>query len=135
MNIITINIGLNNNPYNLEQLTKLFNNTKEFKHIIFEVQEGIYNLKKEFTFIVEGETKQTSEQIESFISNLCTLLNQDCIAFSLDISKDNKQINKLIYNKNYIGLKEEFNKEYFLSIGEYKNKKEPLLFSFLNKSN
>ena len=116
MNIITINIGLNNNPYDLEQLTTLFNNTKEFKHIIFEVQEGTYNLKKEFTFIVEGETKQTSEQIESFISNLCTLLKQECISFSLDISKDNKQVNKLIYNKNYNGLKQEFNKNYFLTI-------------------
>lgn len=118
MNIITINIGLNNNPYDLERLTTLFNNTKEFKHIIFEVQEGVYNLKKEFTFIVEGETEQTPEQIKSFISNLCTLLKQECISFSLDISKDNKQVNKLIYNKNYNGLKQKFNKNYFLTINK-----------------
>ena len=132
MNVLQINIGLNNNPLNAEQIKQMFYKNSIFEFILFEVARGEYKnnnnqvnrlmYKKNYyedTLIIEGETKQTAEQIETYIFILCSLLTQDCIPFTFSdlLSKDNKQVNRLIYNKNYKGLKQEFNKDYFLTIG------------------
>jgi len=121
MDILKINIGLNNNPLNAEQIKQMFYKNSIFEFILFEEREGEYLNNYEPTLIIEGETKQTTEQVESYIYILCTLLTQECIPFTLDLMNDNKQINKLVYNKNYNGLKYEFNKNYFLTIGNNKN--------------
>jgi len=123
MNILKINIGLNNNPLNAEQIKQMFYKNNLFEFILFEERKGEYLNNYEPTLIIEGETKQTTEQIESYIYILCTLLTQECIPFMFTelLSKDKKQINKLVYNKNYNGLKYEFNKNYFLTIGNNKN--------------
>lgn len=119
MNVLKINIGLNNNPLNAEQIKQMFYKNKIFEFILFEVAKGEYTNNYEPTLIIEGETKQTPEQVESYIFLLCTLLTQECIPFTFAdlLSKDNKQVNKLVYNKTFNGLKEEFNKDYFLTIG------------------
>ncbi len=117
MNILKINIGLNNNPLNAEQIQQMFYKNNIFEFILFEVAKGEYKNNYEDTLIIEGETKQTPEQIQSYIFILCTLLTQECIPFTLDLMNEQKQINKLVYNKNYNGLKYEFNKDYFLTIG------------------
>ena len=123
MNVLKINIGLNNNPLNAEQIKQMFYKNNLFEFILFEQRKGEYKNNYEPTLIIEGETKQTAEQIQSYIFVLCTLLKQDCIPFSFTdlLSDDNKQINRLIYNKNYNGLKQEFDKNYFLTIGNYIN--------------
>ena len=123
MNILKINIGLNNNPLNAEQIKQMFYKNSIFEFILFEEREGEYINNYEPTLIIEGETKQTAEQVETYIFLLCTLLTQECIPFTFAelLSKDNKQINKLVYNKNFNGLKYEFNKDYFLTINN-KNK-------------
>lgn len=121
MNVLKINIGLNNNPLNAEQIKQMFYKNSIFEFILFEERKGEYLNNYEPTLLIEGETKQTPEQIESYIFILCTLLTQECIPFTLDLMNDNKQINKLVYNKNYNGLKYEFNKDYFLTIGNNKN--------------
>ena len=120
MNVLKINIGLNNNPLNAEQIKQMFYKNNLFEFILFEVAKGEYKNNYENTLIIEGETKQTAEQIQSFIFILCTLLKQDCIPFTFAelLSKDKKQVNKLIYNKNYNGLKQQFNKNYFLTINK-----------------
>lgn len=123
MNILKINIGLNNNPLNAEQIKQIFYKNNLFEFISFEVAKGEYINNYEPTLIIEGETKQTAEQIESYIFLLCTLLTQDCIPFMFTdiLSKDKKQVNKLVYNKNFDGLKYKFDKKYFLTIGNYIN--------------
>ena len=123
MNVLKINIGLNNNPLNAEQIKQMFYKNSIFEFILFEVAKGEYENNYEPTLIIEGETKQTPEQVETYIFLLCTLLTQECIPFTFVdlLSKDKKQINKLIYNKNFNGLKHEFNKDYFLTIGNNKN--------------
>ena len=123
MNILKINIGLNNNPLNSEQLKQIFYKNNIFEFLIFEVAKGKYKNNYESTLIIEGETRQTAEQIQSYIFLLCTLLNQDCIPYTFAdlLSKDKKQVNKLIYNKNYNGLKDKFNKNYFLTINNKSN--------------
>jgi hypothetical protein len=123
MNVLNINIGLNNNPLNAEQIKQMFYKNNLFKFILFEVAKGEYTNNYEDTLIIEGETKQTPEQIESYIFILCTLLTQECIPFTFEelLSKEQRQINKLVYNKNYNGLKQEFNKDYFLTIGNNTN--------------
>lgn len=121
MNILKINIGLNNNPLNAEQIKHLFYKNSIFEFILFEERKGEYLNNYEPTLIIEGETKQTAEQIESYIFILCTLLTQECIPFALDLMNEQKQINKLVYNKTFKGLKYEFNKDYFLTINN-KNK-------------
>lgn len=123
MNVLKINIGLDNNPLNVEQLKQMFYKNNLFEFILFEQRQGEYKNNYEPTLIIEGETKQTPEQVEAYIFLLCTLLTQDCIPYTFAdlLSKDKKQINKLIYNKNYNGLKQKFDKNYFLSIGNYIN--------------
>ena len=118
MNVLKINIGLNNNPLNAEQIKQMFYKNNLFEFILFEQRKGEYKNNYEPTLLIEGETKQTPEQIQSYIFILCTLLTQESIPFTFTdlLSKDNNQINKLVYNKNYKGLKQEFNKDYFLSI-------------------
>ena len=122
MNILKINIGLNNNPLNAEQIKQMFYKNSIFEFILFEERKGEYLNNYEPTLLIEGETKQTAEQVESYIFLLCTLLTQECIPFTFAelLSKDNKQVNKLVYNKSYKGLKYEFNKDYFLTIGNNK---------------
>lgn len=123
MNVLKINIGLNNNPLNAEQIKQMFYKNSIFEFILFEEREGEYINNYEPTLLIEGETKQTTEQVESYIFLLCTLLTQECIPFTFVdlLSKDKKQVNKLVYNKNYNGLKYEFNKDYFLTIGNNTN--------------
>jgi len=118
MNVLKINIGLNNNPLNAEQIKQMFYKNSIFEFILFEEREGEYINNYEPTLIIEGETKQTAEQIQSYIFILCTLLTQECIPFTFAdlLSDDNKQVNKLVYNKTFNGLKYEFNKDYFLTI-------------------
>ena len=122
MNVLKINIGLNNNPLSVEQIKQMFYKNSIFEFILFERRRGEYLTNYEPTLLIEGETKQTAEQIESYIFLLCTLLTQECIAFTLTdlLSKENNQVNKLVYNKNFNGLKYEFNKDYFLTIGDNK---------------
>ena len=123
MNVLKLNIGLNNNPLNAEQIKQIFYKNSIFEFILFERRRGEYLTNYEPTLIIEGETKQTPEQIQSYVFLLCTLLTQECIPFTFTdlLSKDNKQVNKLVYNKNYKGLKYEFNKDYFLTIGDNKS--------------
>jgi len=127
MNVLKINIGLNNNPLNAEQIKQIFYKNNLFEFILFDEKEGEYINDRfvycEPTLIIEGETKQTAEQVETYIFLLCTLLTQDCIPFTFAdlLSKEQKQINKLVYNKNFNGLKQEFDKNYFLTIGNKTN--------------
>tara|TARA_B110000858_G_scaffold193311_1_gene245570 strand:- start:153 stop:527 length:375 start_codon:yes stop_codon:yes gene_type:complete len=122
MNVLKINIGLNNNPLNAEQIKQMFYKNSIFEFILFEERKGEYLNNYEPTLIIEGETNQTPEQIESYIFLLCTLLTQECIPFTFVdlLSEENNQVNKLVYNKNYDDLKYEFNKDYFLTIGDNK---------------
>ena len=119
MNVLKINIGLNNNPLNAEQIKQMFYKNSIFEFVLFEERKGEYLNNFEPTLLIEGETKQTPEQVETYIFLLCSLLTQECIPFTFAdlLSKDNKQVNKLVYNKNFNGLKYEFNKDYFLTIG------------------
>jgi len=119
MNVLKINIGLNNNPLNAEEIKQMFYKNSLFEFVLFEQRKGEFKNNYEPTLLIEGETKQTPEQIQTYIFILCTLLTQECIPFTFEdlSSKDNKQVSKLVYNKNYKGLKQEFNKDYFLTIG------------------
>tara|TARA_R110001599_G_scaffold70435_5_gene197493 strand:- start:211 stop:585 length:375 start_codon:yes stop_codon:yes gene_type:complete len=119
MNVLKINIGLNNNPLNAEQIKQMFYKNSIFEFILFEERKGEYLNNYEPTLIIEGETNQTPEQIESYIFLLCTLLTQECIPYTFVdlLSEENNQVNKLVYNNTFEGLKYEFNKDYFLTIG------------------
>ena len=120
MNVLKINIGLNNNPLNAEQIKQMFYKNNLFEFVLFEQRKGEYKNNYEPTLLIEGQTKQTPEQIQSYIFILCTLLTQECIPFTFAALTgfDKVQINKLVYNKNYNGLKHEFDKDYFLTIGK-----------------
>ena len=122
MNVLKINIGLNNNPLNAEQIKQMFYKNSIFEFILFEERKGEYKNNYEPTLIIEGETKQTPEQVESYIFILCTLLTQECIPFTFTNDLSNKQthIERLVYNKTFDGLKFKFDKDYFLTIGNNK---------------
>jgi len=122
MKTLKINIGLNNNTLDEEKIIKEIFKSNIFEFLLFQKKRGEYLHqvnKYEPTLIVEGETKQTPEQIEKYIVNLCTLTNQDCIPFSFAdlLSKEKDQTNKLVYNVAFKGFKHKFDENYFLTIG------------------
>ena len=101
----TINIGLNNNPLNLEQIAKLLNQFMLFGLTDYAEQIGQYVEAIEPTFVGELEVI-TANHVEA----LCEIMTQDCIA----IYNHDLEIGELVYNPLYEGEKYEFDMKYFL---------------------
>ena len=101
----TINIGLNNNPLNLENVAKLLNQFKLFGLYDYAEQIGQYEDVEEPTFVGELDSI-TSNHVEA----LCEIMTQDCIA----VYNHDTEVGELVYNPLYEGEKYEFNPKYFL---------------------
>jgi len=101
----TINIGLNNNPLNLEQVAKLLNQFKIFGLEDYQEKSGDYLGAEEPTFVGVMESI-TSNHVEA----LCEIMTQDCIA----VYNHDTEVGQLVYNPLYEGDKYEFDPKYFL---------------------
>lgn len=101
----TINIGLNNNPLNLDQVAKLLNQFKLFGLEDYQEKSGDYLGAEEPTFVGELDSI-TSNHVEA----LCEIMTQDCIA----IYNHDTEVGDLVYNPLYEGEKYEFDPKYFL---------------------
>jgi hypothetical protein len=102
--MITLNIGLNNNPFTFIETVSFF----EFSGLTqFEFRWGIYDGHREPTAVL-----QLSELPD--VELLCKFFTQECIA----VLDESTGIGSLIYNPDYQGDRHQFDFEYFL---EFKN--------------
>lgn len=122
--MITINLGLTNNPF-----TK-WDDIIHFFSIFFIIDKKDLDYQiKECTYLANNKkiTEKTavfnvyiryhdySEDVINNIKKLCSIFNQECIAFKYwGIHKGSNFGGRLVYNINYKGAKEDFNLEYFI---------------------
>lgn len=101
----TINIGLNNNPLNLEQVAKLLNQFKIFGLEKYQEKIGEYEGADEPTFVGVLDYININ-----FVETLCQIMTQECIAiFNHDTNEG-----ELIYDPLFNGEKYTFDEKYFL---------------------
>jgi len=107
----TINVGLLNNPLTAKETVEYLSNRPGYSVIKYKVDSGSYHELIEPTVVMQYETAFTrlSKIIED-IENLCSVLEQECIAISSD------QFDILVYGVNHVGFKDKFDSDYFLTI-------------------
>ena len=110
-----LNIGLEGDIYG-EVVTQLNNlrgaNWFEDYHITEQIGEYIGIPENTAVITLDSEANYTSMLI--LVKKLCTSLEQECIPIQM-IDKNNMGFGTLIYNDNYKGKKQTFNKNYFIS--------------------
>ncbi len=107
----TINIGLLNNPFTLSEIMSYLKTLNGYELLQLSQSSGSYHDLIEPTIIAELETKYTLlSKVVSDVENMCSVLEQDCIAIS------NDQFDLLVYSIKYFGPKDKFDEDYFLAI-------------------
>ena len=107
----TINIGLLNNPYPAQEVMDYLKNLRGYTLLQLTESSGNYHDLIEPTIVAELETNYTLlSKVVADIENMCSVLEQDCIAIS------NDQFDLLVYGIKYFGPKDKFDEEYFLTI-------------------
>ena len=105
----TLNIGLNNNPFNAHQI---FDMLQDFYLVpsIMAVEMGEYNNNEEPTLVVR--VRPMLDDMDSLIRELCKVLTQECIAYINDSTEEGK----LVYNESFEGEKYVFDMQYFIKL-------------------
>lgn len=93
--IVTINIGLNNNPKSIEEIISVLED--DFGKVDFHIAEGKFNGIPEPTLVAKFEDLSLSKTVLN-LEALCIWTNQICIA--VETSK-NQQF--LVYDLFYSG--------------------------------
>ena len=110
-----INIGLDGDIYGkvIEQLNNL-RGANWFNDYHITEQLGEYNGIAEQTAVItlDSEADYTSTFI--LVKKLCASLNQECIPIQM-IDENNFGFGTLVYNDNFKGKKQTFNKDYFIA--------------------
>lgn len=110
-----LNIGLDGNIYGkvIEQLNNL-RSANWFNNYHITEQIGEYNGIPEQTAVITLDSSAHYSSIEIMTKKLCKSLNQECIPFALT-DKYNNMFGTLVYNDNYTGKQQNFNRNYFIS--------------------
>ena len=118
MNQVTLNIGLNNNPYNLEQAKQLLSDGYLSKsiHEYKYTPDGVFVDNPEPTLIVRFTTTASFEYLIDILKELDKIFTQQCIAMSWVNVKDGIQTTKetLVYRDEFEGERYTFDKQYFI---------------------
>ena len=104
--VMSINIGMNNNPMNKGELVNYIATEFDLMAYIFDWSE--YNGAKEETFV--GTINIGNKDAVKVAEGLCELLTQDCIAIEVG------GVGHLVYNPNYKGERYEFDNQYFIKL-------------------
>ncbi len=105
----TINIGLNNNPKNIEQLWRYMATLQGFHLIEFAERNGMYNGVPEPTFVARLRTDYSRlSKVVADIENMCSVLDQICIPIKGDAFE------LLVYRMNFGGEPQKFDNKYFI---------------------
>ena len=106
-----MNVGLLNNPLTAQKTIDYLRDRKGYTVLKFKVDSGSYHELLEPTVVMQYDTAYTLlSKIVEDTENLCSVLNQECIA----IKSDSFEI--LVYGIKYCGTKEKFDNEYFITI-------------------
>ena len=111
INQIEFNIGLNNNPYNEEDIKmilkregfNIFDTTYSF------IAKGEYLGEEEPTFVTTISSTKSVEEIAIHVEGLCKIFGQAAIAILLNNSEG-----RMIYHPHYTAKKFEFDRKYFI---------------------
>lgn len=118
MNTITLNIGLNNNPYTLEQAKALLSDSY-LDNVIHEYKytpDGLFEDNPEPTLIVRLSTSTSFDSMVELLKELDKVFTQQCIAMSWVNIKDGIMTTKetLVYRDEFDGERYEFDRKYFI---------------------
>ena len=118
MNTVTLNIGLNNNPYSLKQAKQLLTDSY-LANVIHEYKytpDGVFVDNPEPTLIVRLSTSTSFESMIELLKELDKVFTQQCIAMSWVQMKDGIQTTKetLVYRDEFKGERYEFDRKYFI---------------------
>lgn len=107
---ITLNIGLNNNPYNHTELKNLLTivGTVLNARQIDSTYNGV--LEPTSVIIIDLNLANTRD-LRKWVQDLCIITMQECIAV-----KNDEGFEELIYNKNFRGEMYKFSQEFFKEI-------------------
>lgn len=110
-----INIGLEGNIYG-DVITQLNNlrGAKWFDNYHITEQMGQYNGIPEQTAVISLDSDANYTSMLILVKKLCKSLSQECIPIQM-IDKNNMGFGTLVYNDNYKGKKQTFNKNYFMT--------------------
>jgi len=109
-----LNIGLDGNIYG-EVITQLNNlRGKWFDNYHITEKMGEYNGIPEQTAVITLDSKAHYSSIEIMTKKLCKSLKQECIPFAI-IDRHNNIFGSLIYNNDYLGKQQNFNRNYFIT--------------------
>jgi hypothetical protein len=122
----TFNIGLNNNPFNYEQLALFIDNAfkRTNESVQIQLRNGEYQSNAEPTAVVRVTHSfeyQDAEWAELITRTLCMVCTQECIPYR------HRQVNypsisitdSLVYNDNFEGERYQFDEAYFIEYDEY----------------
>jgi hypothetical protein len=107
MNVLQLNIGLNNNPYSPEEVTRLL--TTYFDGLV-GVREhmGEWEGEPEPTMVVKIVVDMEYTDAYIMVSTMASNFTQDCIAMKFNDK------GTLVYNVDYEGNPFDFSDEYFI---------------------
>ena len=107
----TINVGLLNNPLTANETIEHLKAMRGYNVLKYTVDSGSYHDLIEPTVIAELDTAYTLlSKVVADIENLCSTLEQECIAIS------NGEFDLLVYGIKYCGTKDKFDGDYFLTV-------------------
>jgi len=118
MKYTTFNIGLNNNPFNYEQLALFIDNAfkRTNESVQIQLRNGEYESNVEPTAVVRiahSSEYQDAEWADMITSTLCVVCTQECIPYRH--SNDEATIaEKLVYHPQFECDKYEFDGAYFI---------------------
>jgi len=105
--LLSINLGLNNNPFTFTQLQEYFYNSNYYllsAYTAYKKYKG--EIEPTFVAVLEYNYTRDSKVIQDF-ENLCTVFNQECIAISSD------SFDIMVFNPSYKGEKFKFSEDLF----------------------
>jgi hypothetical protein len=133
MNYTTFNIGLNNNPFNYEQLADFIDNAfnRTNRKVDIQLREGLYH-PDEATIVFEptavvrvhhSHEYQDSIWAEMMSQTMCVTFTQECIPYRHIETKEGNVIitEELVYHPHFKGDKYEFDPAFFIDYDEEVN--------------
>ncbi len=108
MNVFQLNIGLNNNPYTFELITKGLVHAFEGEIVATREHMGVYEGNPEPTLVAKIITAMDEESAKILVGAMCMKFTQECIGMKFN------EEGTLVYNPEFKGEQYTFDAEYFI---------------------
>lgn len=108
MNVFQLNIGLNNNPYTFELITKALVTAFEGEIVATREDLGEYITSPEPTLVAKIITQMDEESARVLTTMMCMKFTQECIGMKFN------EEGTLVYNPDFKGEQYNFDSDYFI---------------------